>query len=123
MRLKVAAVLAVLAAGIAAPAVLAQERAPAQPGTLSELSYVLGQSHRLRQLCSGEDDQYWRAWMERLLASEAPDEALDRLMRDNFNAGYFEVQARFPYCTADAKAETARAAARGRRLARAAGGG
>jgi len=110
-----------IAAIIAGPAA-AQDRAPADRQTLTDLAFLLGQSHALRQVCEGPQDQYWRSWMGRLLESEAPDDAFDRRLRDGFNTGFAAAQARFPVCSEASKAEAGRTAQRGRALARAAGG-
>jgi uncharacterized protein (TIGR02301 family) len=84
---------------------------------------VLGESHALRQVCEGATDQTWREWMSRLLETEKPDDALERRLRNAFNAGYYGAQARHPVCSEAAKADAARAAARGRALSRQARGG
>jgi len=112
-------VLAVVFAGTAS----AQERSPAQRQTLLSLAFVLGQSHALRQACEGDSDQLWRSWMSRLLETEAPDDGLERRIRDSFNTGYYAAQARFPACDDAARTEARSAAARGRGLARQLGGG
>ena len=102
---------------------LAQERSPAQRQTLNALSYVLGQSHALRQACEGEGDQMWRSWMSRLLETESPDDAFERRMRDSFNTGYYAAQARFPHCDAASKAEAQTVTAKGKALTRQLGRG
>jgi len=107
---------------LAATAAHAADRTPAQRETLVSLAYVMGQSHALRQLCEGPQDQFWRSWMGRLLESEAQDDAFDRRMRETFNTGYAAAQARFPQCSAGSRAEAGRLARRGRALSRAAGG-
>ena len=91
----------------AGPAV-AQERAPPERQTLLDLAYTLGESHALRQVCSGEDDQYWRDRMVRMTDTEAADEAFDGRMKQSFNAGFATRQTEFPSCgTASKKAEQA----------------
>jgi uncharacterized protein (TIGR02301 family) len=105
---------------VAGPAT-AQERASGE--TLTELSQVLGESHALRQACEGPQDQTWREWMSRLLETEKPDDGLERRMRNAFNAAYYGAQARYPVCDAAAKAQAARAAARGKALSRQVRGG
>jgi uncharacterized protein (TIGR02301 family) len=100
---------------------LAQDRSPAQRQTLTELAYVLGQSHALRQACQGVGDQYWRARMSQLLQSETPDETFERGLREAFNTGYAAAQAQFSKCDASSQAESAQVARRGATLARAAG--
>jgi len=112
---------ALIVAALAGPA-WAQDRPPAQLQVLSELAYVLGESHALRQACQGVSDQYWRDRMSQLLQMETPDEAFDRALRDNFNTGYAAAQAQYPTCDARARAQSAAVARRGAALAKAAGG-
>jgi uncharacterized protein (TIGR02301 family) len=102
-------------------AALAQDRTPAQRQTLTDLAYVIGQSHGLRQACEGPSDQMWRSWMSRLLETEAPDAAFDRRLRDSFNTGFYAAQARFADCNDANRAEALRVAERGRALSRQAG--
>ncbi|MFN3524264.1 MAG: TIGR02301 family protein [Phenylobacterium sp.] len=109
------ALIAILA--LAAAPAAAQTRGPVERQALVDLSYVLGESHALRQACEGEDDQYWRARMIRLVELEAPDESLDRRLRTAFNTGYSTARAAHPRCDAAGRAEAARAAVRGRALA------
>ena len=100
----------------AAPAA-AQDRTPSQRQSLSDLAYVLGRSHALRQACAGRSDQYWRGRMQALIAAEAPDPAFDRQLEQAFNAGFAAAQAAFPRCTPEARREQDRAAERGHDLA------
>ncbi len=115
MRRLAALVLALAAATSA----LAQDRTPAQRQTLSELAYVLGQSHALRQACQGTADQYWRTRMSQLLQTETPDETFERTLREAFNTGYAAAQAEFSKCDADSQEEAVRAARHGEALAQA----
>ena len=100
-----------------AGAVQAQDRAPEARQAAADLAYVLGQSHALRQACAGADDQYWRGRMLELLQAEAPDDAQKARLSQSFNAGFAAGQAGFPSCTAAARAEGQRIAARGAALA------
>lgn len=109
-----------LALLLVAPA-LAQERTPAQRQTLTDLAYVMGESHALRQACLGAVDQYWRERMSQLLQAETPDEAFDRALRESFNTGYAAAQAQFPACDDRSQAEAVQVAHRGAALAQAAG--
>jgi uncharacterized protein (TIGR02301 family) len=102
---------------VCASAAAAQTRTPAERQTLSDLAYVLGRSHALRQVCAGASDQYWRARMQQLIATEQPDPALDRQLELAFNAGFAAAQAAFPRCDAAARREQANAAERGHELA------
>lgn len=76
----------------------AQERTPPERQTLVDLAYALGESHALRQACSGEDDQYWRDRMVRLTDTEAADAAFDARLKQAFNSGFATRQTEFPTC-------------------------
>lgn len=106
-----------LVLALTAGAASAQDRTPAQRQALADLAYVLGQSHALRQLCAGQGDQFWRARMQRMIDTEAPDPDFDRQLKQAFNTGYAATETRFTDCDADSRREEARVAARGRALA------
>jgi uncharacterized protein (TIGR02301 family) len=91
--------LAILSGTVAAagPA-LAQDRAPAQRQSLLDLAFVLGESHALRQVCEGTDDQYWRSRMVRLTEVEKADQAFDAQLRERFNTGFAARQGQFTQC-------------------------
>ena len=109
--------LGVLFTALAASPLLAQERAADERQRLLDLSYVLGESHALRQACQGEGDQYWRSRMVRLTEVEQADQAFDAQMRERFNTGFASRRSEFPICDdASRKAEQA-AARRGQALA------
>jgi uncharacterized protein (TIGR02301 family) len=96
-------------AAVAFP-VLAQDRSPALRQNLVDLAYVLGESHALRQACSGLDDQYWRTRMMRLVSAEKPDTALDARLKESFNTGFASRQTEFQACSpASRRAELAAA--------------
>ena len=97
--------------------VAAQERTPAERQTLIDLSYILGESHALRQACAGAEDQFWRTRMQRLVQAEQPDAAFDRRLKEAFNTGFVAGQTGFPSCTPQSRQAEAKAAARGRALA------
>lgn len=104
----------------AAPLLLAAAlagRAPEQRQTLIDLAYVLGESHALRQTCSGSADQTWRERMNRMMALERPEDGLSRRMVDAFNAGFMTRRAEHPSCDADAAEAERETARRGRVLA------
>lgn len=101
---------------IAGPA-LAQDRTPDERQTLGELAYALGESHALRQACSGPADQYWRDRMVRLTEVEAADPAFDAVVRERFNTGFAAGQAQAQRCNAASLRAEAAAAARGQALA------
>lgn len=103
--------------GLLASPALAQERTPPERQTLLDLAYTLGESHALRQVCSGEGDQFWRDRMVRLTETEAADAALDGRLKQAFNSGFATRQTEFPSCgPASRKAETA-VTAKGQNLA------
>jgi len=103
---------------LAAPApTLAQDRPPAQRQALTDLAYVLGESHALRQACLGPLDQFWRGRMLRMVDAEAPDPAFNTRLNNAFNAGFSSAQAQYPSCGADSRKAEAAAAARGQALA------
>ena len=84
---------------------------------LAALAEALGRAHALHRLCTGPEDDRWRAPMQRLLAVEHATPALRARLVSRFNAGYAE-GARRPACDAAARDELAVVAARGRDLAR-----
>ena len=95
----------------------AQERTPAQRQTLADIAYVLGESHALRQACEGAYDQYWRDRMIGVTDTEAPDAALDRRLKEAFNAGFASRRAEFPECSRASRMAEVAAARRGQGLA------
>ena len=112
----VLATAAIVFARIATPT-LAQDRAPAPRQTLTDLAYVLGQSHALRQACLGPLDQFWRGRMMKMVEAEAPDPAFTTRLHNAFNSGFSSAQAQYPACGADSRRAEAAAAARGQALA------
>lgn len=94
-----------------------QDRTPAVRQSLVDLAYVLGESHALRQACLGEDDQYWRTRMIRMVDTEQPDAALDRRLKESFNTGFASRQSEFPTCTGATRRAEIATAARGQSLA------
>jgi uncharacterized protein (TIGR02301 family) len=95
----------------------AAERTAEDRQTLTDLAYVLGQSHALRQACQGQTDQFWRDRMYSLIHTEQPDQGFERRLKDSFNTGYAAAQAAYPACTPSSRRAEARAAERGRALA------
>jgi len=85
--------------------------------SLVDLAYVLGEAHALRQACQGEDDQYWRTRMIRMVDTEQPDAALDRRLKESFNTGFASRQGEFPTCTGATRRAEIATAARGQSLA------
>ena len=103
-------------AGDPAP-VPAPVRAPDQRQVLTDLSYVLGESHALRRACLGPSDRQWYDRMQRLLVIEAPDKAFRQLLVERFNAGFLAAGSEFPRCSPDSRAAARDAADRGKGLA------
>ncbi len=101
---------------LAVPAA-AQERSPPERQTLGELAYAIGESHALRQLCLGPNDQYWRDRMLRLTQVEDADTGFDAVMRERFNTGYAAGQAAAAECGPMSHKAEAAAASRGQALA------
>ena len=95
----------------------AQDRAPEQRQALTDLAYVLGESHALRQLCEGPMDQYWRERMRQLVKAEAPDAGFERRLNTAFNTGFIAGQSTFAGCGHASRREEERLAERGRALA------
>ena len=111
------AIICLAALTLLASAAAAQERTPAERQTLADLSYILGESHALRQACAGAEDQFWRARMQRLVQAEQPDAALDKRLKESFNTGFVAGQTAFSSCSPQSRQAEAKAAARGRVLA------
>jgi uncharacterized protein (TIGR02301 family) len=105
----------ILALTTALPA-LAQERSPADRQSLVELARILGESHAIRRVCEGAEDQFWRTRMQRLLDQEAADQGLKTRLSLAFNDGFHAGQALYPKCTDAARAEARKIAASGQAL-------
>lgn len=90
--------------------------APYEPGLL-RLSEVLGSLHFLRNLC-GEKGVGWRDEMEKLLASEKPDEPRRARFVASFNHGYRSFQTIYSTCTPAATEAINRYVKEGEALAR-----
>jgi uncharacterized protein (TIGR02301 family) len=76
----------------------AQDRNPVERQQLLDLAFTIGESHALRQVCQGANDQYWRSRMVRLTEVEKADQAFDAQLRDKFNTGFAARQGQFPQC-------------------------
>jgi len=96
---------------------LAQDRGPVERQTLLDLAFTLGESHALRQVCEGADDQYWRARMVRLTEVEKADQAFDVQLRERFNTGYAARQGEFPQCDEASRRAEQQVARKGQALA------
>ena len=96
---------------------LAQDRAPPERAMLGDLAYAIGESHALRQLCEGPNDQYWRDRMLRLTQVEEADPSFDAVLRERFNTGFAAGQADATACGPASKKAEAETAARGQALA------
>jgi uncharacterized protein (TIGR02301 family) len=110
---------ALLALALLAPAgaAMAQDRGPAERQTLLDLAYTLGESHALRQVCKGVDDQYWRSRMVRLTEVEKADQAFDAQLRDKFNTGFAARPGQFPDCDEASRQAEQQMARKGQGLA------
>lgn len=109
--------LAVLAPTLPACGALAQDRGPVERQKLLDLAFTIGESHALRQLCAGTDDQYWRSRMVRLTEVEKADQAFDAQLRDRFNTGFAARQGQFPQCDDDSRQAERQVARKGQALA------
>lgn len=96
---------------------LAQDRSPAERQKLLDLAFTIGESHALRQVCEGADDQYWRSRMVRLTEVEKADQAFDAQLRDRFNTGYAARQGEFPQCDDASRRAEQQVARKGQGLA------
>ncbi|WGM40977.1 TIGR02301 family protein [Caulobacter sp. NIBR1757] len=97
-----------LAALLLASPALAQERPPPERQSLVDLAYAIGESHALRQVCSGDGDQYWRDRMAELVNTEQADADFEARLKQSFNSGFAARKAQFPSCGPDSrKAELA----------------
>lgn len=118
MRLR-SALLALLTLPAASAA--AQEPArPAPPGhwqTVVELAQVLGQTHWVRILCNGDQDETWRRYMQDLLELEGREGDQHTQLVGAFNQGFRQLRATYRSCSEDMKAVEGRLAARGKDLA------
>lgn len=101
---------------LASPAI-AQERPPNERQTLVDLAYAIGESHALRQACSGEGDQYWRDRMVRMSDTEAADAAFSSRLTQAFNSGFATRQTEFPSCSPASKRAEQAVARKGQSLA------
>jgi len=101
----------------AAASAHAQDRAPAERQTLLDLAYVIGESHALRQVCKGADDQFWRSRMVRLTEVEQADQGFDAQMRERFNTGFAAKQGEYPTCDSASRLAERQSAVRGQALA------
>ena len=108
----------VAAVSVAAPAALAQERPPQEQDALVALAYTLGESHALRQVCNGDDDQYWRDRMQGLSDTELADGDLDVRLNRSFNSGFHSRERQFRSCGPGVRQAQYQVARKGQGLAR-----
>jgi uncharacterized protein (TIGR02301 family) len=90
---------------------------PPRAEMVFDLAYATGQSHALRQLCQGADDQYWRERMERIIVLEAKDEAARAPLAERFNDGFRAARQQYPRCSEASRTAERAVAANGRALA------
>ena len=95
----------------------AQERSIEMRDALVSLARVLGESHALRQVCEGNEDQFWRSRMNRLVDTEQAEPVLERQIKDSFNAGFAETRRLYTACGEGTRRAQGLAAARGREIA------
>uniref|UniRef100_B0T048 TIGR02301 family protein n=1 Tax=Caulobacter sp. (strain K31) TaxID=366602 RepID=B0T048_CAUSK len=113
---------ALLALAVLVPATLlaagarAQDRGPVERQQLLDLAFTIGESHALRQLCEGPNDQYWRSRMVRLTEVEKADQAFDAQLRDRFNTGFAAGQGQFPQCDETSRRAQQQSASKGQAL-------
>jgi uncharacterized protein (TIGR02301 family) len=96
---------------------LAQDRGPVERQQLLDLAFTIGESHALRQVCDGADDQYWRSRMVRLTEVEKAHQAFDAQLRDRFNTGFAARQGQFPQCDDASRQAEQQVARKGQALA------
>jgi uncharacterized protein (TIGR02301 family) len=106
-----------VALAMASPA-LAQNRSGPERQLLVDLSRVLGESHALRQLCRGAEDQFWRERMKTMVIAEQPEPAFQDAMEAAFNAGYDARQRQFAVCSSASRQAESQVSAKGQALAR-----
>ena len=102
---------------IPASGAFAQDRSPVERQQLLDLAFTIGESHALRQICQGADDQYWRSRMVRLTDVEKADQAFDAQLRDKFNVGFASRQGEFPECDDVSRRAEQQTARKGQALA------
>ena len=102
---------------LAAASAHAQDRAPVERQKLLDLAYVIGESHALRQVCKGADDQFWRSRMVRLTEVEQADQGFDAQLRERFNTGFAAKQGEYPACDSASRQAERQSAVRGQALA------
>ena len=98
--LKRAALAALIAVALAAPARAAEEPPAPFDGQLMRLSEILGGLHYLRGLCVPNEGAKWRNEMQALLDAEAPAGSARRArLMASFNRGYRGFQQAYRTCT------------------------
>ncbi len=103
--------------GVIATPAMGQERPPPERQTLTDLAYALGEIHALRQVCSGDGDQYWRDRMMRVTETEAADSGFSSRLTQSFNAGFATRQREFAACGPGSKRAEQAVARKGQALA------
>ena len=108
---------ALAAALILITAATAAAAQPPRTEIVADLAYATGQSHALRQLCRGAEDQYWRTRMERIIDLEAKDEAARAPLAERFNEGFRAARRQYPRCSDASRSAERAVAANGNALA------
>lgn len=110
LRLIFAAALMLVAAPLAAQTIDYAERAR----DLEALSGIFGELHHIRRLCEPQREaEIWRDRMRKLVELEAPQPALRERMVAAFNTGFYDAEAKFPYCDREARDYAAARASEG----------
>jgi uncharacterized protein (TIGR02301 family) len=125
LALALTAVLAVAGLPAQAAIVSVQATAPAPDiappppyeDQLLRLSEILGAVHYLRHLCKNDEGDVWRVQMEKLIETEAPDEARRARMVDRFNRGYESYRSVYLACTPAASEASERYLQEGAKIA------
>jgi uncharacterized protein (TIGR02301 family) len=84
---------------------------------VSDMAFSLGQSHALRQLCQGPNDQYWRKRMEKMIQLETIAPAERAPLAERFNDGFRAARGQYPRCTQQSRAAERSTADHGRATA------
>ncbi|MCV0397684.1 MAG: TIGR02301 family protein [Rhizobiaceae bacterium] len=115
MRIRIMILATILASAFISAPVRASE--PLYESRLLRLAEILGSIHFLRTLC-GEEGNSWRAEMEKLLETEAPDAERRARLVGRFNRGYRAFDGVYSVCTSSATAAIERYMKEGEELSR-----
>ena len=117
-RLLAAAVaMALLCAGLSAPAPAQQSDTKPYDDKLTRLAEVLGAVHFLRELCGSTDGQLWRERMREILDGEGATALRRAKLTRSFNSGYRSYSRTYQTCTPTAQTAISRFLAEGVQIA------